>query len=132
MILDKTRIVESNEVNMHYIGQTTMNELRCATFAKVTNVNTTRKVLNCQPLVREKIRANNDKGFTYVELPEFINIPYFTGGVAPQVGDFCVCIHLDRSISPLLGVSVADVTSVDCNENRHNISDCVAIVGFLK
>lgn len=132
MILDKTRIIESNEANMQYVGQTTMNELRCATFAKVTSVNTQKKMLNCQPLVKEKIRANNDDGFIYISLPEFINVPYFTGGSAPRVGDFCVCIHLDRSITELLNADTDNISSINCNDNRHNITDCVAIVGFLR
>lgn len=132
MVIDKTRILESDKANMQYVGQATMNEMRCATFARVTKVNTSKKMLNCQPLVNEKIRANNSDGFIYISLPEFLNVPYFTGGSTPHVGDFCVCIHLDRGISGIIAQDVNSVVSINCNDNRHNITDCVAIVGFLK
>lgn len=132
MLIDRTRIVESEQGNLNYIGEATMNQIRCATFAKVTKVDRSKKVLNCQPLVKEKIRANNGDGYVYVSLPEFLNVPYFTGGSTPQKGDFCVCIHLDRSIKGILTQDSDDVIQVNCDNNRHNISDCVAIVGFLK
>lgn len=133
MVLDKTRIAESDQSNLAYIERAVMNEMRCATLCKVTSVNSSNYTLTCIPLVKEKIRANNAKGYDYISLPELINVPYFTSGAAsPSVGDMCVCIHLDRGISDILKQDIDNLVQVNCNNNRHDITDCVALVGFGK
>lgn len=133
MVLDKTRIAESDQSNLAYIERAVMNEMRCATLCKVTSVNSSNYTLTCLPLVKEKIRANNDRGYDYISLPELINVPYFTSSViSPQAGDMCICIHLDRGISDILKQDIDDLVQVNCNNNRHDITDCVALVGFGK
>lgn len=140
----RTTIAESPQSNMEYIGQTVMGQMRCATFAKVTAVDTKYKTINCLPLVNDKIRANNAAGYTYVGLPELLNVPYYTGGPTPEVNDLCVCIHLDRNINGIIAqakevidraaakLDFSDVSNINCNSNKHNLGDCVAFVGFLK
>lgn len=128
--MDKRILEAENEFeNINSTEKNVSTNLRVATFCLVTSVNTKNNTINAQPLIKEKI-SSNDNDFTYVPLPELINVPYCTNmKEEPKVGDYCICIHLDRSIK---GFDNKELKNGDgkSNNNRHNISDCVAIVGF--
>ena len=114
------------------------NNLRCATFAVVTSVNTSTSgesianTINALPLVEELINTKYE-GKKYEPLPEIYNIPYVSI-TEPQVGQYCVLIHLDRSITG----GTIDTVEIDGNQypliktkkNSHRLSDCIAICGI--
>lgn len=127
--MNKTYIGESELSNLTQLKSSIYSDLRVATFCIVTKVDTTKKMLNCKSVVKESINTKN--GSEYVEVPEFLNVPYLIGST-PQVGDYCVCIHLDRSIKQFIANGLNNNSEVNSDNNRHNIGDCVALVGFLK
>ena len=47
----------------------------------------------------------------------------------PEVGDYCVLLHLDRSIKSLLSGDTND-KELKSNGNLHDLNDCVAIGPF--
>lgn len=120
-----------------YIDQK-QNNLRTATFAAITRVNgdTTGEYIahtvNALPLVEERINTKYG-GKKYTQLPELYNIPYVSS-TNPQVGQYCVLIHLDRSI---MGGNV-DIIEKDgqtyplikTKKGSHRLADCIAICGI--
>lgn len=125
--MDKTRLLENEVTNLQAIKRQTMNELRVATFGYITKVNTITKTVNVQPIVKEGI--NSKTGVVHMKLPEILNVPYFSKMGDPSLNEYCICIHLDRSIKG------TDINSnkrdlINSTSNRHSIEDCVAITGF--
>lgn len=119
-----------------YIDQK-QNSMRCATFALVTRVNTSTTdeyiahTINALPLVQERINTKYD-GKTYKSLPQIYNIPYVSS-TNPQEGQYCVLIHLDRSI--VGSVSVGEYEGqqypiITSKKGSHRLSDCIAICGI--
>lgn len=112
-----------NEV-LNSVKKSVMRDLRVGTFARVISVNTSKKTVDVQPIVEEKINTRN--GYEYLRLPQIKNIKY-AYGCYPKVGDLAICVHFDR------GVSGYDFTSseelyLQSGTERHNINDCVAII----
>ena len=112
-----------NEV-LNSVKKSVMRDLRVGTFARVISVNTSKKTVDVQPIVEEKINTRN--GYEYLRLPQIKNIKY-AYGCYPRVGDLAICVHFDR------GVSGYDFTSseelyLQSGTERHNINDCVAII----
>lgn len=120
-----------------------INNTRCITFAYVTRVNGTTtenylaNTINAQPLVSEQINTQYN-GKQYQNLPEIYNIPYFLGNT-PRVGDYCILLHLDRSITnatiheQVIKTSDNLELSIPIVHNKsktHDLGDCVAICGF--
>lgn len=128
--MDKNVLTSENTFeNLKVIEENTSTNLRVATFCVVTNVNKANKTINAQPLIKEKVSVD-DNNFEYVALPELVNVPYCTNMKnEPEIGEFCVCIHLDRSINGFTSEELMKGFGKN-NENKHNISDCVAITGF--
>ena len=119
-----------------YIDQK-QNNMRCATFAVVTRVNSTTtdeyisNTINALPLVQERINTKYD-GKSYQSLPQIYNIPYVSS-TDPQEGQYCVLIHLDRSI--MGDVSVGEYEEIQypiitSKKSSHRLSDCIAICGI--
>ena len=114
------------------------NNFRSATFAVVTRVNTSTEgesianTINALPLVEERINTKND-GKKYTQLPEIYNIPYVTS-TGPQVGQYCVLIHLDRSIMggkiDLVEIEGQQYPLIKTRKGSHRLSDCIAICGI--
>jgi len=117
---------ENFELIFETSNQKVMNNLRVGTLARVLEVNKSTKTLSVQPIVQEKINCDNELGYKYIKLPVIKNIPYIAGQY-PQINDYVVCIHLDRTKS---GIDlINDTTSfIESNTNRHNLNDCIAIV----
>lgn len=122
-----------------------INNTRCITFAVVTKVNSESTetdnvfytTINAQPIAAERINTR-DNGKQYQILPEIYNIPYFLGNT-PRVGDYCVLLHLDRSIAGTK-IEAQTIKTYDGSEltvpivynksKTHDLGDCVAICGF--
>lgn len=117
---------ENFELIFENLNQKVMTKLRVGTLARVISVDYSLKTISVQPIVEEKINANNDKGYKYIKLPVIRNVPYIAGQ-KPKVDDYVVCLHLDRTKS---GIDLLHDTSsfIESNTNRHDINDCVAIV----
>ena len=143
------------ELNKHTIAENTIdayvqatemfnNNLRVHTFAVVTAVypdgmskdngdpiNRYKYTIDAQPVVQEFI-IKFDKGENVVDkikLPVIKNIPYLKGLGTPNVGDYCVLLHLDRDISNIK--TSGNPEFVNSNSEIRQLSNCVAICGFL-
>lgn len=115
------------------------NSLRSTTFAVVTRVNSDSNgnyiahTINALPLVQERINTQYN-GKQYQPLPELYNIPYVSTP-SPQVGQYCILIHLDRSITggKVVMVEREDGTQypqIKTTKSAHRLADCVAICGI--
>lgn len=118
-----------------------LTNLRTATFCYVTKVDKRAGTLNCQPVVKESINSSN--GVQFIQLPELINVPYTP--TIPEEGDYCVCVHLDRSIGEILqkrkklikrrkpATTINELLkSVNSSGRKHALNDCIAITGIFK
>lgn len=153
-MINKTTIEESTIGNLAQVQNNVMTNMRCHTFAKVKavykdgineqqtdkNGNTynkirAKKTIDVRPLVREprqKYNINNKKVEEIYDkiddIPLICNIPYITSW-KPEVGDYCVLLHLDRSIKSLVLGDTND-KELKSNGNLHDLNDCVAIGPF--
>ena len=145
--MNEATISESSFGNLKSLGTAINSTIRCVTFAVVTrvwnngNASTSEEglrwkyTLDARPIVKEgrRICTNGKEGTQMEQLPTIINIPYIRSWV-PAVNDYCILLHLDRSISNLdttvTGTDRARYT-IDSIGNMHNIGDCVAIGAFL-
>lgn len=128
--MDK-KVIESESMyqNINMVEGRTKTNLRVATFCIVTAVDKVKKTINAKPMIQERIEKSKDE-YDYVYPPELMDVPYCTGMDDPKEGDFCICIHLDRSIR---GYNEDDLINNRGKSNglkKHTLSDCVAIVGF--
>lgn len=121
---------ESNYANIISTEKRTMTDLKVATFCVVAEVDEDKKTITARPVVGEKIELAENT-YDYAFLPDLVNVPYCTNmKKEPEVGDFCICIHLDRGIS---GYSAEDILGGKVKDDgiyKHSLSNCVAIVGF--
>lgn len=109
------------------VKERTKIETRVATVCKITKVDETNKRLNAKPIIKEKYITKTGE-IEYVDLPELLNIPYLSILGVPIVNEYCVIIHLDRSLN---GVDLMkEPTTVESIGNIHNISDGIALFGF--
>lgn len=109
------------------VKERTKIETRVATVCKITKVDETNKRLNAKPIIKEKYITKTGET-EYVDLPELLNIPYLSILGVPIVNEYCVIIHLDRSLN---GVDLSkEPTTVESIGNIHNISDGIALFGF--
>jgi len=119
---------------------TALTNLRTSTFCYVTKVDKQSGTLNCKPVVKESINSSN--GIQFIQLPELINVPYTP--INPEVGDYCVCVHLDRSIGEILqkrkkliklkkpaNNSEQLLKSINSSGRKHALNDCIAITGVF-
>ena len=150
-MINKTSIEESPIGNLAQVQNNVMTNMRCHTFAKVIAVyvdgknkqqtdeygNTytikrAKNTIDVEPIVqesRQKYNINNKKvEETYYNISKICNIPYITSW-KPKVGDYCVLLHLDRSIKSLLLGNTND-NQLKSNGNLHDLNDCVAIGPF--
>lgn len=150
-MINKTSIEESPIGNLAQVQNNVMTNMRCHTFAKVTAVyvdgkndqqtdeygNTytikrAKNTIDVEPIVKEyrqKYNINNKKvEETYYPISKICNIPYITSW-KPEVGDYCVLLHLDRSIKSLVLGDTND-KELKSNGNLHDLNDCVAIGPF--
>ena len=116
------------------------SNLRCHTFAKITaiyNEEQTGEIkrwqytIDAQPIVDEFILAkeNGKEVDKAISLPEIYNIPYISNS-SPQVGDYCILLHLDRSISSIK--TPKEDGHIDSIGRMHELTDCIAICGVFK
>lgn len=150
-MINKTSIEESPIGNLAQVQNNVMTNMRCHTFAKVTavytngkneqhtdnngntyNIKRAKNTIDVQPIVqesRQKYNINNKKvEETYYNISTICNIPYIKSW-APKVGDYCVLLHLDRSIKSLVLGNTND-KELKSNGNLHDLNDCVAIGPF--
>lgn len=150
-MINKTSIEESPIGNLAQVQNNVMTNMRCHTFAKVTavyvdgkneqqtdeygntyNIKRAKNTIDVEPIVqesRQKYNINNKKvEETYYPISKIYNIPYITSW-KPEVGDYCVLLHLDRSIKSLLLGNTND-KQLKSNGNLHDLNDCVAIGPF--
>ena len=150
-MINKTSIEESPIGNLAQVQNNVMTNMRCHTFAKVEAVyeegkneqqtdeygNTytikrAKNTIDVEPIVKEyrqKYNINNKKvEETYYNISKICNIPYITSWT-PKVGDYCVLLHLDRSIKSLVLGDTND-KELKSNGNLHDLNDCVAIGPF--
>lgn len=116
------------------------SNLRCHTFAKITaiyNEEQTDEIkrwqytIDAQPIVDEFILAkeNGKEVDKAISLPEIYNIPYISNS-PPQVGDYCILLHLDRAISSIKNPK--EDGHIDSIGRMHELTDCIAICGVFK
>ena len=150
-MINKTSIEESPIGNLAQVQNNVMTNMRCHTFAKVTavykngkneqqtdnkgityTVKRAKNTIDVEPIVqesRQKYNINNKKvEETYYYISKIYNIPYITNWT-PKVGDYCVLLHLDRSIKSLVLGDTND-KELKSNGNLHDLNDCVAIGPF--
>ena len=150
-MINKTSIEESPIGNLAQVQNNVMTNMRCHTFAKVTavykdgenkqqtdnkgityTVKRAKNTIDVEPIVKEyrqKYNINNKKvEETYYPISKIYNIPYITSW-KPEVGDYCVLLHLDRSIKSLVLGDTND-NQLKSNGNLHDLNDCVAIGPF--
>lgn len=150
-MINKTSIEESPIGNLAQVQNNVMTNMRCHTFAKVTavykdgkneqhtdnngntyNIKRAKNTIDVEPIVKEyrqKYNINNKKvEETYYPISKIYNIPYITSWT-PKVGDYCVLLHLDRSIKSLVLGDTND-NELKSNGNLHDLNDCVAIGPF--
>lgn len=150
-MINKTSIEESPIGNLAQVQNNVMTNMRCHTFAKVIavytdgknkqqtdeygntyNIKRAKNTIDVEPIVKEsrqKYNINNKKvEETYYPISKIYNIPYITSW-KPKVGDYCVLLHLDRSIKSLLLGDTND-KELKSNGNLHDLNDCVAIGPF--
>lgn len=120
----KTRSVITEDFDDIFAEQEAkiMRDLRVATFSRVIKVNT--NTIDVQPVIQEKI--NTRDGYKYLPLPVIKDV-YYLAGQTPKVGDYVVCLHLDRSLG---GMNIIEDKTgmVESGGNRHNLNDCIALV----
>ena len=121
---------ESEYANINEVSNRTEQRIKVATFCVVTKVDTDKKTLNAQPVVLERI-PTPDGSEQYMKLPEILNVPYHLSD-SPEIGDFCVLIHLDRGISGYTKEQILAGEVKDNGNNKHSLSNCVAICGFIE
>lgn len=113
-------ITENFNVILKNVENNVKRTLRVGTLARVVKVD---KFLTVQPVIMEKV--NTKTGYKYLKLPQIKNVPYISGQT-PRVGDYVVCLHLDRSKGDL---DFDDKERfIESGTNRHDLNDCVAIV----
>lgn len=150
-MINKTSIEESPIGNLAQVQNNVMTNMRCHTFAKVIavyvdgkneqqtdeygntyNIKRAKNTIDVEPIVqesRQKYNINNKKvEETYYKISKICNIPYITSW-KPEVGDYCVLLHLDRSIKSLVLGDTND-KELKSNGNLHDLNDCVAIGPF--
>lgn len=129
--MDRNTIYEDSAYgNINKVEENTFTNIRNATFCAVTAVNKNAHTINAKPVISERL-SKDDNSFDYVALPELIDVPYCTNlKEDPSVGDFCICIHLDRGIRGFRKVDLDDGLGENTGLNKHQLNDCVAIVGF--
>ena len=150
-MINKTSIEESPIGNLAQVQNNVMTNMRCHTFAKVTavykdgkneqhtdnngntyNIKRAKNTIDVEPIVKEyrqKYNINNKKvEETYYPISKIYNIPYITSWT-PKVGDYCVLLHLDRSIKSLALGDTND-KELKSSGNLHDLNDCVAIGPF--
>lgn len=150
-MINKTSIEESLIGNLAQVQNNVMTNMHCHTFAKVKavyvdgkneqqtdeygntyNIKRAKKTIDVQPIVqesRQEYNINNKKvEETYKNIPVICNIPYITSWT-PKVDDYCVLLHLDRSIKSLVLGDTND-KELKSNGNLHDLNDCVAIGPF--
>lgn len=150
-MINKTSIEESPIGNLAQVQNNVMTNMRCHTFAKVIavyvngkndqqtdeygntyNIKRAKNTIDVEPVVKEyrqKYNINNKKvEETYYPISKIYNIPYITSWT-PKVGDYCVLLHLDRSIKSLVLGDTND-KELKSNGNLHDLNDCVAIGPF--
>lgn len=150
-MINKTSIEESPIGNLAQVQNNVMTNMRCHTFAKVIavyvngkndqqtdeygntyNIKRAKNTIDVEPIVKEyrqKYNINNKKvEETYYPISKIYNIPYITSW-KPKVGDYCVLLHLDRSIKSLVLGDTND-KELKSNGNLHDLNDCVAIGPF--
>lgn len=150
-MINKTSIEESPIGNLAQVQNNVMTNMRCHTFAKVTavykdgkndqqtdeygntyNIKRAKNTIDVEPIVKEyrqKYNINNKKvEETYYPISKIYNIPYIISWT-PKVGDYCVLLHLDRSIKSLVLGDTND-KELKSNGNLHDLNDCVAIGPF--
>lgn len=150
-MINKTSIEESPIGNLAQVQNNVMTNMRCHTFAKVIavyvdgkndkqtdeygntyNIKRAKNTIDVEPIVKEyrqKYNINNKKvEETYYPISKIYNIPYITSWT-PEVGDYCVLLHLDRSIKSLVLGDTND-KELKSNGNLHDLNDCVAIGPF--
>lgn len=150
-MINKTSIEESPIGNLAQVQNNVMTNMRCHTFAKVIavyvdgkndqqtdeygntyNIKRAKNTIDAEPIVKEyrqKYNINNRKvEETYYPISKIYNIPYITSWT-PKVGDYCVLLHLDRSIKSLVLGDTND-KELKSNGNLHDLNDCVAIGPF--
>jgi len=123
---------ENFELIFENLNRKVMNKLRVATLARVISVEnvegTNLNTVTVQPIVEEKINCDNDEGYKYIKLPKISGIPCIMGQ-NPQVNDYVLCLHSDRT---MLGINLFDETNttgfIQSTNSRHDINDCVAVV----
>lgn len=139
--LNKLISAQSSYANTQAQINSSLTELRKATFCYVTSINEKLCTINCQPVVKESVNSSN--GPVFMKLPELINVPYTPN--TPSVGDYCLCIHLDRSIGEILqkrknyvikgknAITSDDVLkTINSTGRKHGLNDCIAITGIFK
>lgn len=150
-MINKTSIEESPIGNLAQVQNNVMTNMRCHTFAKVIavyvdgkneqqtdeygntyNIKRAKNTIDVEPIIqesRQKYNINNKKvEETYYPISKICNIPYITSW-KPKVGDYCVLLHLDRSIKSLVLGNTND-NQLKSNGNLHDLNDCVAIGPF--
>lgn len=150
-MINKTSIEESPIGNLAQVQNNVMTNMRCHTFAKVIavyvdgkneqqtdeygntyNIKRAKNTIDVEPIVqesRQKYNINNKKvEETYYHISKICNIPYITSW-KPEVGDYCVLLHLDRSIKSLV-LGITTDSELKSNQNLHDLNDCVAIGPF--
>lgn len=150
-MINKTTIEESTIGNLAQVQNNVMTNMRCHTFAKVKavykdgineqqtdeygntyNIKRAKNTIDVEPIVqesRQKYNINNKKvEETYYHISKICNIPYITSW-KPEVGDYCVILHLDRSIKSLV-LGITTDSQLKSNQNLHDLNDCVAIGPF--
>lgn len=150
-MINKTSIEESPIGNLAQVQNNVMTNMRCHTFAKVIavyvdgkneqqtdkygntyNIKRAKNTIDVEPIVqesRQKYNINNKKvEETYYKISKICNIPYITSW-KPEVGDYCVLLHLDRSIKSLV-LGITTDSELKSNQNLHDLNDCVAIGPF--
>ena len=127
--MNLSKICESESSNLYQIKDQIKNELRVHTFAIVTSVDIEKKTLCARPIVKERIRTKSGISKA-LALPEIKEIPYMITHKSPKKDDYCVLLHLDRSIKDLNINNTYDNKEIVSNKNRHALDDVVAVVGF--
>lgn len=112
--------------------------LRVATFARVVDFNSDRGTITAQPLIKERIKTEEE--MIEVEISPILNVPvfFFAGQTfTPATNDLCLLIHVDRSFQELINNydknNPETITTYGQGSSRrkHDLNDCVALVGFL-
>lgn len=128
-MVDLTRQEMEQEESLDHAIDTMLYRLRTAQPAIVQSVDLARNVVSVQPAIMGKLRGKSAKA-----LPVVLDVPilYYGAGDfvvthAPQVGDVCLLIAGDRSLSRWkLSGGVVD----PAERRRHDLTDSVAFFGL--